>query len=158
VTRKYMNERWCVRCNKSDPTPYLKKYDQLLQRSERALDIGCGNGRNTKYMEKLGLKVDSIDMAGDFGKKCILGEDPLPKRKYGVIIANYVLMFLNTRERYKVMKDINERSKVGTIFMAEMYPAKDAHSYDTNKIVGYFIKRGWTKVRKAKDRFILRKD
>ena len=158
MTRKYMNDRWCVRCGKQSPTPYLNKYEWLIRRKERALDIGCGNGRNTRFLQELGITVDSIDMAGDFGMKRILGKDPLPKRKYGTILANYILMFLNRKERYNVMRDINDRAKPGAIFICEMYPAKDAYEYDFDKIVGYFTRRGWSKVRKSQDKCILKKD
>ena len=157
MTRKYMNDRWCVRCGKHDPTPYLRKYEWLLPKDKRALDIGCGNGRNSRFLEALGMKVDSVDMAGDYGMKRMLGSDPLPKRKYGTILANYILMFLNSKERYNVMRDIQDRALPGAVLMIEMYPAKDAHDYDFDKIVGYFEKRGWKRLRRSVDKTILKR-
>ena len=135
MSKQYLNNRWCCRCPRNTPTPYLKRHIKLFPKVGKVLDIGCGNGRNSKYMIKLGYKVDSIDMVNDFGKKIILGKDPLPKKKYDIFLANFVLMFLNQKERYRVMKEINERAKKNSILMIEMYPATKAYKYDMNKII-----------------------
>ncbi len=122
------------------------------------LDIGCGNGRNSRYMMELGYKVDSIDMANDeFGVKCVLGHDPLPKKKYDILLANYILMFLDEKTRLYVMDDMNSIAKKNSILMMEMYPAKDAHNYDFDSMVNYFLNKGWNKVRKSKDKCVLEK-
>ena len=157
MSRKYLNGRWCVRCGKNDPTPYLKKNIKLFPENGRVLDIGCGNGRNSKYMKSLGYEVDSLDMAGDFGIETILGKDPFPvDGEYDVILANYVLMFLDEDERWVVQREILKHSKPGTILMIEMYPAKDAHDYDLDEIFEYFENQGWKKIRKSIDRCVLK--
>jgi len=156
MSRKYMNGRWCVRCNKKIPTPYLKKNIKLFPKKGKVLDIGCGNGRNSRYMLDLGYRVDSIDMAKDFGIKCVLGEDPLPNKKYDILIANYILMFLEDAVRFKVMEEMHSRAKENAVLMIEMYPAKDAHEYNFDNMVDYFLNKGWTKVRKSKDRCVLK--
>jgi len=157
MSRKYLNGRWCVRCGRTDPTPYLRKNTKLFPGGGNVLDIGCGNGRNSKYMTQLGYKVDSIDMVGDFGIKCELGKDPLPNKKYNIVLANYILMFLDKVTRTKVMKEINEKTDKDSILMIEMYPAKDAYSYNFDNMVYYFIHKGWSKVRKSKDKCVLKK-
>lgn len=65
-------------------------------------------------------------------------------------------MFLNIEERHKVMGEINKRVAKNAVFMIEMYPAKDAYSYNFNDIVNYFLNKGWIKLRKSKDRCILK--
>ena len=157
MSRKYLNGRWCVRCNKCDPTPYLKNNVKLFPSSGLVLDIGCGNGRNSTYMSELGYKVDSLDMAGDFGIKMVLGVDPFPKKRYDVILANYILMFLDDDERKRVFEQILDCSKEGTVLMIEMYPAKDAHDYNMDEILSYFEFHGWKKLRKSIDRLIMNK-
>lgn len=151
-----MNGRWCVRCGKDVPTPYLKKNTKLFPEKGKVLDVGCGNGRNSRYMMSLGYKVDPIDMATDFGIKCILGEDPLPDKKYDILLANYILMFLDEGARLKVMEEMNSRAKENSILMIEMYPAKDAYTYNFDSMVDYFLSKGWEKVRKSKDRCVLK--
>jgi len=151
MSRKYLNNRWCVRCGKETPTPYLKKNMKLLPQQGTVLDIGCGNGRNSRHMLALGYKIMACDMAPpSFGIPMTLGHDPLPKGKYDVILVNYILMFLNTKERKQVMSEILERSKKGTTMMIEMYPAKDAYDYNFDSIVDYFANRGWETLRKSR--------
>jgi len=158
MSRKYLNNRWCVRCNRNTATPYLRQYVKQFPTKGRVLDIGCGNGRNTRFMEGLGYKVDPIDMAGDFGMKRILGQQPLPKRKYDILLANYVLMFLNEEERSKVLEDLHDRAKRNAMLMVEMYPALDAYEYNLDNIMNFFLKKGWKRIRKSKERFILEKE
>jgi tellurite methyltransferase len=125
------------------------------------LDIGCGNGRNSRHMSKLGYEVESLDMAPpDFGVKVILGRGalPNPKKSYDVILANYVLMFLNQKERLRVMSQMHRASKPGTILVMEMYPAKDAHPYNFENMVTYYLDKGWEKLRKSKDKCVLRRE
>jgi len=158
MSRQYLNGKWCVRCGKTSPTPYLSKNLKLLPEKGKVLDIGCGNGRNSRHMLSLGYVVDPVDMAPpDFGTKIVLGKESLPKKKYDIILANYILMFLNPTERGFVMAEIQGRSKKGTILMVEMYPAKDAHPYDFEKIVAHYLDRGWEKLRKSKDKCVLKR-
>lgn len=157
MSRKYMNGRWCVRCGKDVPTPYLRKNTKLFPDNGRVLDIGCGNGRNSRYMQELGYKVDPIDMATDFGVRCVLGKDPLPNERYDILLANYILMFLDEGSRSKVMEEMNSCAKENSILMIEMYPAKDAYEYNFDSMIEYFLNKGWSKIRKSKDRCILEK-
>ena len=158
MSRKYMNGKWCVRCGKNVPTPYLRKNTKLFPQNGKVLDIGCGNGRNSRYMMGLGYNVDPIDMAVDFGIKCILGENPLPNKKYDILLANYILMFLDEDTRYKVMEEMNSRAKKNAVLMIEMYPAKDAYEYNFDSMVDYFLNNGWSKLRKSKDKCVLEKN
>lgn len=158
MSRKYMNDRWCVRCGRTAPTPYLKRNLKHLPKTGRVLDIGCGNGRNSKFMVAQGYTVDSIDMVGDFGKKCMLGEDPLPKRyKYDILLANYVLMFLDNRAYEKTIAEMLKVAKVRSWVMIEMYPAKDAYAYHMPHVIHPFEEEGFEAFRQSKDRCILRR-
>lgn len=158
MSRKYLNNKWCARCNRKEPTPYLKKNTKLLPKSGRVLDIGCGNGRNSEYMKSLGYTVDSIDMVDDYGFKLVLGKDKLPRRyKYDIILANYVLMFLDFDEHQQVLDEILRAAKVKSAIVIEMYPAKDAYAYHMPWIVNHFEEDGFEVVRQSKDRCVLRR-
>lgn len=109
-------------------------------------------------MESLGYEVVSVDMAGDFGTQMILGVDRVPgKRKYDIILANYVLMFLDFDEEQQVIQEMLRVAKVKSVVMIEMYPAKDAYAYHLPFIVNNFTEEGYEEVRHSKDRCILRR-
>ena len=65
-------------------------------------------------------------------------------------------MFLDNNTRLKVMEEMNARAKEGSMLMIEMYPAKDGYEYNFDNMVEYFLSRGWNKIRKSKDRCILK--
>ena len=158
--RQYLNNRWCARCDHKKATPYLRQYVKLFPEAPaKVLDIGCGNGRNSRFMMKQGYEVDGIDMAPkDFGIKIVLGEDDLPNKKYDIILANYILMFLSKKELKKVNSEILRCSKIGTTMMIEMYPAKDAYDYNFDDMLKYYFNSGWVKIRKSKDKCVIRRE
>jgi SAM-dependent methyltransferase len=166
MSRKYMNDRWCVRCGKEDATPYLKKhYEKLFETCNpslaNVLDIGCGNGRNSEFMKSLGVKnIVSLDMAGDYGSKCVLDGSPLPlfKNTVDIILANYCLMFLKNKERQKVLKDIKKAAKKHSFIMVELYPAKDSYCKNPKEMEKMqkeiFDQLSWKKILYSKGKFI----
>jgi len=129
----------------------------LLPKSGKVLDIGCGNGRNSAFMKKKGYQVTAVDMAVDFGSHIMLGRDPFPKGKYDIILANYVLMFLDEEERKQVIGEIQDKSKEGTVLVVELYEAKDAYPCNVSEVTEGL--EGWEKLRfaKAGGKCILRK-
>jgi len=131
-----MNERWCVRCNSAGPTPLLRSNVKLLLGNRvssaadlAVLDLGCGNGRNTRYIRSLGCtNTVAFDMAGDVGHPLTLGKRPLPlfKASVDVVLANYVLMFLNAKELTQTLRDIQRVARPDCRIIVELYPAKDS--------------------------------
>ena len=168
MTRKYINDRWCVRCGKDEATPYLRKNWELLADDSGSfgsvIDVGCGNGRNSAFMtKKLGAVCTMVDMAGDVGSAVTLGVDKLPveDKSVDIVLANYIFMFLSATERRQVVKEIKRIAKDNCKIMVELYPAKDSHA-PTDKDVeamrdGLFKQLGWNKVRLSKARFIAKK-
>jgi ubiquinone/menaquinone biosynthesis C-methylase UbiE len=178
MSRKYVNDRWCVRCGKTKPTPYLRQKVSLLQtdigwQDSRVIDIGCGNGRNLKFMQEIGFKhLIGIDMAvptleGICLHKTTLGVEPLPLSSHtvDVILANYILMFLSEQELSQTLSEITRIASPKCWLITEMYPAKDSYCKTElesetllYKIRDNLIKAGWRTNHSVKQRLIMRKD
>lgn len=163
MSRKYLNDRWCVRCGKCCPNPYLIKNlkQSGIESCDRCtsvvLDIGCGNGRNSKYMKSLGFKkIISLDMAGDFGTACVLGVDKMPvaDNSVKIILCNYLLMFLSDEERGNVLDEIQRISSVGCVILVELYPAKDSYAKTKEEMMvmldEIYNHLGWDKIKYAR--------
>ena len=175
MSRQYLNDRWCVRCTRRGPTPYLRDNVRVFtehggkKRDMHVLDVGCGNCRNTTFMRKQGYRnILSLDMAPPAKCiKCTLGQDPLPAADANVdiILCNYVLMFLNRKERTFLLDEIMRVAGSGCYLMVELYPAVDSDMRTDKECLMYqhmlfntLVNRGWTKLRYSKMRFIMRRE
>jgi hypothetical protein len=163
MTKKYLNDRYCVRCNRHEATPYLKKHWNKLVVKDNPIvcDLGCGNGRNSKFACSQGAKVISLDMVNDFGKKIILGKDKLPLKKADIILANYILMFLNNKERKFLLSEIKRIASKDCRIMVELYPALDSETKNEEEMLKLqkeiFDSLKWEKILYSKGRFIAKK-
>ena len=137
-----MNDRWCVRCSRKGMTPFLRSSLPKIQlelcdadtlvSDLYVVDIGCGNGRNIAGLVEAGFSRDLVhgyDMcpsARDI--KLMLGRDEFPAINCStdLVLANYVLMFLNDIELMQVFNEINRITTHGSILVIELYPAKDS--------------------------------
>lgn len=172
--RKYMNERWCVRCHKQDATPFLREVFDKVNKwnaevcAKTCVDIGCGNGRNTEWMRSRGYEVIPLDhAAGCEGyRDVVLGESPMPvfSKTVGVILANYVLMFLKPKQQMQVLKEIDRIAAPGAWLVIEYYPAKDSWAPTQEDAVkmqdrhlDWLEKKGWQVAKDLKNRALLRK-
>ena len=165
MSRKYLNDRWCVRCPKIDPSPYLAKNAKFLKgkTKELAVDVGCGNGRNSEFLKLKGFrKVKSVDMIPDYccGEKAVLGTDPLPAedKSVGVILCNYLMMFLNKKERKQLIREFKRVAAEDCIIILELYPALDSFAKTKEAMLemqkDIFDSLGWKKIRYSQARFI----
>ena len=161
MSRKYLNDKYCVRCGRKTPTPYLKQNYKCFGKKGKGLvvDLGCGNGRNSEFMKKRGHEVLSLDMVGDYGVEAEIGKQPLPvTRKANIILCNYLMMFLGKKERRQLIQDIKRISASDCTIMVELYPAKDSFAKTKDDMLvlqkEIFDALGWEKIRYSQGRFI----
>ena len=161
MSRKYVNDKWCVRCGKTTPTPYLQKNISLLQtEGKTVVDVGCGNGRNTIFMRDQGFRVVPLDMCNSLGEDMTLGKDkfPLEDNSVDIILSNYVMMFLDEDERDQVIEEMKRVAKFGCKIMLELYPAKDSFAVNKEEMIAMqkdiFDKLDCFKIRYSQGRFV----
>ena len=169
MSTKMINDRMCVRCTTLSPTPFLKTWFHklaekgLIRYVDKIVDLGCGNGRNMKYLVDKGYEVTGVDMVGEGSiVKAILGHDKLPfeDKSVDVVLLNYVLMFLGKEERAQLIGEINRIAADECVFFVEMYAAKDGHA-KTDEACEHFLSEmqdllgeNWWVYRKSKLRRI----
>lgn len=155
-----------IQSGHKEATPYVKKYVPTLDvpKSDVALDFGSGNGRNIDFIKSLGFKkvlgFDKAESCCDIHPDVFnadLGKDevPLPNTSAGLILCNYLMCFLNVKQRKHLASQIDRVGKQGCYLVMELYPAKTAYEYSTSGIRDLFP--NWETVHIVKDRFILRK-
>ena len=165
MTRKYLNDRYCVRCNRHTATPYLRKHWNKLTpdiANAQIVDLGCGNGRNSNFLLEQGARwVLGVDMAADKrNNSLILGESALPvdSDTIDVFLANYIFMFLSPTERLQLIGEIKRTAHADATLMCELYPAKDSEAKTEEEMLELqkelFDQLNWEKVLFSKGRFL----
>lgn len=121
-------ERWDKKYQTKDgPTKPIKLVRQYasLARGKNALDIGCGMGRHSKYLLRLGFEVDALDISsvaikelknipGIYAKEVDFDIFTLPVDKYELIVCTY---FLNRT----LFPQMIEALKAGGIILLETF-------------------------------------
>lgn len=171
MSRKYIKGRCSVTCGRLTPSPYLvRQFDVLtecLTSTHMVVDLGCGNGRNSRYMAKRGcLNIRSFDMAGSSGQQLTLGVDALPigRGQAQVILANYVLMFLGPAEITQLVAEITRVAALDCRLMVELYPAKAGRFPEPvgcevlkDALIWDLIALNWRLIHCIKHKFIMEK-
>ena len=147
-------------CSSEKPSPYLVKVLPLVPVSKTALDLGCGAGRNTRSLLNLGFHVvDAYDANPNTKFKPLwLGHDAIPKKdyQYDLVLLNYVLMFLNEKERQQVAREIQHLVYPGAYLVIERYAAKEALPLTMEAALLDYVSLGWEVVRKSKEHALLK--
>jgi 2-polyprenyl-3-methyl-5-hydroxy-6-metoxy-1,4-benzoquinol methylase len=95
--KKKWNSKYLKNIGNLDPSKIIEKYFNLAS-CGNALDIACGNGRNSMFLAQKGFQVDAIDIS-NIASNHIAGKDPriniicqdldtweIPQNRYQVII------------------------------------------------------------------------
>jgi SAM-dependent methyltransferase len=160
-----------VRCaGATKPTPFLSKNiaaliggrDHLLE----AVDLGCGNGRNSDFLKSHGMMVYSFDTKPDYGLAVHLGHEDIPvhAKSMDVVLANYIFMFLTKPQINHLLNEINRVAKDGCRVLVEMEDVKQGEwaGEDATAELEALVKTGLMEkhfcvVKENKHRFIMQK-
>ncbi|MEK7115286.1 MAG: class I SAM-dependent methyltransferase [Patescibacteria group bacterium] len=120
------------------PSPWLPEAIKILNKKDCALDLGCGSGRDTKYLLEQGFVVTAVDKELEseiYIKK--LPQDNLTfilskfedfnfeKEKYNLINAQFSLPFIDRDRFNEVFEKIKLSLKTGGVFVGQLFGIND---------------------------------
>lgn len=118
------------------PWPRMIRASSLVPHRERALDLGCGAGRDTRYLLAQGFHVTAID--ADANAMTILATFPqerlravqssfgdFPFESYDLINAHFSLPFLPREQFYAVFDKVRQALNPGGIFVGQFFGIHD---------------------------------
>jgi len=98
----------------SKPSSFAK-WIKELKTSKKIYDIGCGNGRDSKYFIKKGFDVVSVDLNSDYGIKKSVIKFVNSKLEEGTFYSRF---FLHSISNEDILNFI-EKIPSGSYFVAE---------------------------------------
>lgn len=120
------------------PSPLLVKALDYVQYRKTALDLGCGTGKDTRYLVSEGFNVVSVDKSPEIAGylKDISADNvnivisgfskfAFNPEEYDVVNAQWSLPFAKKNTFYKVIEDIKISLKQGGIFTGNFFGIND---------------------------------
>ena len=127
-----------VRCNRATPSPFVSYVISAQHTGNRlALDLGCGNGRNSRYLADKGFRVRAFDKFADqYGEELDLGRQVLPvgSKTASLVLCSYLLMFLTPAERQWLYGEIGRTAADRCMLLVELYAAKQSWCPDAESL------------------------
>lgn len=118
------------------PWPRMIRAASLVTRKNRALDLGCGAGRDTRYLLGQGFQVTAVD--ADANAMAILATFPQEKLRavqssfvdfmfesYDLINAHFCLPFLAREQFYSVFGKVRQALNPDGIFVGQFFGIHD---------------------------------
>ena len=118
------------------PWPRMIKAASLVPHRGRALDLGCGAGRDTRYLLEQGFQVTAVD--ADANAMTILATFPQERlhavrssfmdfvfERYDLINAHFSLPFLPREQFYAVFDKVRQALNPGGIFVGQFFGIHD---------------------------------
>jgi SAM-dependent methyltransferase len=118
------------------PWPRMMRAASLVPRRERALDLGCGAGRDTRYLLEQGFQVTAVD--ADANAMAILATFPQERlravqssfvdlvfERYDLINAHFCLPFLPREQFCAVFDKVREALNPDGIFVGQFFGIHD---------------------------------
>src|ERR1700730_12445043 len=134
------------------PWPRMIRAASLVTHRERALDLGCGAGRDTRYLLEQGFRVTAVD--ADANAMAILATFPQERlhavqstfgdfafESYDLINAHFSLPFLPREQFYAVFGKVREALNLDGIFVGQFFGKHDQWNTPENAAAMTFLTR-----------------
>jgi SAM-dependent methyltransferase len=134
------------------PWPRMIRAASLVTHRERALDLGCGAGRDTRYLLEQGFQVMAVD--ADANAMAILATFPQEKlqavlssfgdfvfESYDLINAHYCLPFLPREQFFAFFGKIREALNPEGIFVGQFFGIHDQWNTEERAAAMTFLTR-----------------
>ncbi len=141
--REKWNAKYLKNNGDSDTSKILEKYISIVSHGN-ALDLACGNGRNSRFLAQKGFQVDAVDIS-NVAINHLAGKDPrinvicqdidtwqIPEDRYQIIIS---IRFMDRRLFPMIQKGL----KPGGILIFESFiDEKKAYCLEPNELLNAF--------------------
>ena len=159
-------DKQVVRCGGKEATPYLRKNVDLFRNCDWVLDLGCGEGRNSRFLRDEGVETFPLDQCPDYGHKWLADEVlPLADEMVDGVLINYLLMFLTDKELRNVAEEVTRVTKDDSVMMVELEAVKSSNTPTMESVTNLKCKflnmlqefGNWKVEKETQSRFIARK-
>ena len=122
--RERWNKRYVGNPMPSNVAPIVQKYIQHVNIGE-ALDIACGTGRNTHFLEELGFTIDAVDIS-DYALSRVKDSPNINKIEtdldsYNITSASYDLIVNCNYLNRRLVSQMKDAIKPNGVIMFETF-------------------------------------
>jgi len=144
MDKNYWNNYYKTHNTPSTPSPFAKYIGENFfngnSDKKKIIELGCGDGRDSVYFEKMNLKVIGVEQCesavknlnNNFSSKnmSFLEDDftnfkTIFDNKFDYVYSRFTLHAINEEEEDKVLNWVFENLKEGGIFFLEVRSTKD---------------------------------
>ena len=126
-----------------------------LEKNSSFLDLGCGDGKDSLFMQDLGFKVVSVDITEDnieklnmLAKKhpkniiktywCDMLDFKIKENQYDVILLNNSIHFMPRDAAFKIIEEIKEEIKINGFVIISAFTEDDPTAkYENQKNIRF---------------------
>ncbi len=148
-----------------NPTPYLKKILKFISEKDHALDLGCGNLRDSiflidnKFKKVTALDVENQKLSEKYSKNIFFIKNKIEdfeykKNQYDLINAQFSLQFISQKKFTKLFKKILKSLKKDGIFVGQIFGQKDG--WAPNEKMNFFSKEEILEMLKSENLILLK--